>query len=65
MLDRRLPKCHWPTYHAGLQGAGYWQVCPRAQAGGAIDGAAIDTAGFRFAKLTSINDRDLLPGLSK
>ncbi len=46
----------------GLQGAGHWVVAARAIAGAAIDRAAIDTAGFRFANLTAIDDPDFLPG---
>src|SRR6185295_11512483 len=37
----------------------------RAQAGKAIDRAAIGTAGFRFAKLKAIDDVNLLPGSVK
>jgi len=36
-----------------------------AQAGAAIDRAALDTAGFRFAGLRSIRDVNLLPGIVK
>jgi len=49
----------------GLNGAGHWVAAACAQAGDAADGAAIDTAGFRFAKLTGIRDLDLLPGAVK
>jgi hypothetical protein len=37
----------------------------RAQAGGAIDLAAIDTAGFRFGRIPDIRDVDFLPGGAK
>jgi len=49
----------------GLGGAGHWVAAARAQAGDAIDRAVIDTAGFRFANLTSIDDPDFLPGAVK
>jgi len=37
----------------------------RAIAGDQVDGAAIDTGGFRFAKLESYRDVDFLPGAVK
>jgi len=49
----------------GLAGAGHWVAAARAQAGAAVDRAVIDTAGFRFAKLTAIDDPDFLPGGAK
>jgi hypothetical protein len=49
----------------GLDGAGHWVAAARAQAGEAINRAAIDTAGFRFAKLTAFDDPDFLPGGAK
>ena len=49
----------------GLKGAGHWVAVARAQAGGAIDLAAIDTAGFRFGKIPDIRDVDFLPGGAK
>ena len=49
----------------GLGGAGHWVAAARAIAGSAIDLAAIDTAGFRFANLTAIDDPDFLPGGAK
>ena len=49
----------------GLGGAGHWVAAARAQAGAQIDRAAIDTAGFRFARLTAIDDPDFLPGGAK
>ena len=36
-----------------------------AQAGAAVVLAVIDTAGFRFAKLTEVDDPDFLPGGAK
>ncbi|MBN2477060.1 MAG: acetylxylan esterase [Pirellulales bacterium] len=49
----------------GLRGAGHWVAAARAQAGEAIDRAVIDMAGFRFARLTAIDDPDFLPGGAK
>jgi dienelactone hydrolase len=49
----------------GLAGAGHWVAAARAIAGPAIDRAAINTAGFRFANLTKIDDPDFLPGGAK
>jgi len=49
----------------GLAGAGHWVAAARARAGDAIDRAAVDTAGFRFADLTAIDDPDFLPGAVK
>ncbi len=49
----------------GLAGAGPLVAAARAIAGSAIDKAAIDTAGFRFADLTSYRDPDFLPGAVK
>ncbi|HVU90244.1 MAG TPA: acetylxylan esterase [Pirellulales bacterium] len=49
----------------GLDGAGVWVAAAVAQAGRAVDRAAIDTAGFRFAKLTEIDDVNFLPGAVK
>ena len=53
------------VYLVGLAGAGHWVAGARAQAGGAVDRAVIDTAGFRFADLTAIDDPDFLPGGAK
>ena len=49
----------------GLGGAGHWVAAARAQAGGAVDRVAVDTGGFRFARLTAIDDPDFLPGGAK
>jgi dienelactone hydrolase len=49
----------------GLKGAGHWVAAARAQAGGAVDLAAIDTAGFRFGKILDIRDVDFSPGGAK
>ncbi len=49
----------------GMSGAGHWVAAARAQAGNAVDRAVVDTAGFRFAGLTSLDDPDFLPGGAK
>ena len=38
---------------------------PRRLAGPLVDLAILDTAGFRFAKITALDDPDLLPGGAK
>ena len=53
------------VYLVGLAGAGHWVAAARAQAGEAVDRTALDTAGFRFAKLTTFDDPDFLPGGAK
>ena len=50
---------------AGFGGAGPWVAAARAQAGGAIERAAIATGGFRFGKLLDIEDVNFLPGGAK
>jgi dienelactone hydrolase len=50
---------------AGLGGAGHWVAAACAQAGAAVDRAAIDTGGFRFARLSAIDDPNFLPGGAK
>ena len=49
----------------GVSGAGPWVAAARAQAGEAIDGAVVDTGGFRFRNLTSYRDVNFLPGAVK
>jgi dienelactone hydrolase len=49
----------------GFGAAGAWAAAARAQAGSAIARAAIDTDGFRFAGLRTINDLSFLPGGAK
>jgi len=49
----------------GVNGAGPIAAAARAIAGDAIDKAAIDTGGFRFANLTSYRDVNFLPGAVK
>ncbi len=47
------------------KGTAPWVAAALAQAHGAVDRAAIDTAGFRFANLRSVWDVNLLPGAVK
>lgn len=49
----------------GVDGAGPLVAAARAIAGSAIDYAALDTAGFRFADLTSYRAPHFLPGAVK
>lgn len=49
----------------GLNGAGPWAAAAKAQAGDAIHCLAIDTAGFRFASITDLQDVNFLPGAVK
>jgi len=49
----------------GLHGAGHWVIAACAQAGNAVQRVVADTGGFRFAKLTSFDDPDFLPGGAK
>jgi len=49
----------------GIEGAGHWAGAAYAQANGAVDAAAIDTQGFRFAALRDIHHPDFLPGGAK
>jgi hypothetical protein len=53
------------VYMIGLAGAGHWVAAARAIAGSAIDRAAIDTAGFRFARIAKFDNPDFLPGGAK
>jgi dienelactone hydrolase len=49
----------------GVNGAGPLVAAARAQAGGAVTRAFVDTRGFRFAALGSFRDPDFLPGALK
>jgi len=49
----------------GMHGSGAWAAAARAQAGAAVDEAVIDTGGFRFAKLSALDDPEMLPGGAK
>ncbi len=48
-----------------LGGAGHWAAAARAQTGKIINRTAIDTSGFRFAKIDSFDHPDFLPGGAK
>jgi hypothetical protein len=49
----------------GLKGAGHWAAAINYSAGHALDRVVIETNDFRFLKLNSIRDPDLLPGAAK
>ena len=49
----------------GLDGAGPVAAAARAQAGRAIQCLAADTGGFRFAKVSDIQDANFLPGAAR
>jgi hypothetical protein len=49
----------------GLGKAGPWVAAARAQARDVIDRAVVDTAGFRFGKVSDIRSPDFLPGGAK
>ena len=49
----------------GLGEAGPWVAAARAQAGAAVDHAAVSTGGFRFGKVLAIHDVAFLPGGAK
>jgi hypothetical protein len=49
----------------GLDGAGTWVAAARAQCGGTIDQAVIDTGGFRFSAILDLWDPNFLPGGAK
>ncbi len=58
----------WPSerlFLVGTNGAGPIVAAASAQAGTGIERVAIDTRGFRFANLMSIDDPDFLPGAAK
>lgn len=48
-----------------VEGAGPWAIAARALAGKSVETAAIDTQGFRFARLKSWKDENFLPGAVK
>ena len=50
---------------AGFDEAGPIVAAARAVAGSAIDRIAVDTGGFRFARLTDYRDPNFLPGGAK
>ena len=49
----------------GVGGAGPWVAAALAQAGSAVDRAAIDTGGFRFVDLSTYRDGNFLSGAVK
>ena len=49
----------------GVNGAGAMVAAACALAGDAVSSVAVDTAGFRFGKITEIRDVNLLPGAVK
>jgi dienelactone hydrolase len=49
----------------GVGGAGPWVLAARAIATGSVDRAAVDTRGFRFAKLNAFDDPNFVPGSVK
>jgi len=52
-------------YMAAFRGSGHWAAAALAQCGDAIDGAVIDTGGFRFRNSLDMFDPDFLPGGAK
>ena len=48
-----------------MGGAGPWAAAAAAVAPDALQRTAIDTAGFRFAKLKTVRDVNFLPGVVK
>lgn len=59
---RRLEKGPRSVHVLGLEGAGPWAAAAGALGGDAIDGLAVDTAGFRFAALDDVRQVHFLPG---
>lgn len=49
----------------GFGAAGAWAAAARAQAGGAVNKCAVDTAAFRFHGVTDLHDPRFLPGGAK
>jgi hypothetical protein len=49
----------------GLAGAGRWVAAARALCYRTVDGAVVDTDGFRFASIDRFDDADFLPGGAK
>jgi dienelactone hydrolase len=50
---------------AGLDGAGHWVAAAGVQAREAVDRTAVNTQGFRFAKVSDLHDPQFLPGGAK
>ena len=49
----------------GLGGTGIFAAAARARVGDVIDRTVVDTAGYRFASITSLDDLNFLPGSVK
>jgi len=64
-VSRYLREQYGSVRLIGLGGAAHWVAAARAQAGDAIERAAIDTAGFRFDSVDRIDHPDLWPGAVK
>ena len=60
--DEHAPK---QVHLVGVHGAGPWVAAARAQLGGKVGRAAVDTQGFRFRNLKSYRDVNFLPGAVK
>lgn len=61
-------KRHAGTEHVHLGGGGEaapWVALAAAQCGDGVDRLLLDTAGFRFARLTDYLDADFVPGIVK
>lgn len=63
-LRQREPKTRNLTL-VGPSGACHWVAAARAQAREEVDGAVIDTRGFRFGKILDIRDVNFLHGGAK
>ncbi len=60
--DEHQPK---KVHLVGVEGAGVIAAAALTQLKGAVDKAAVNTEGFRFASLKSIRDPRFLPGVTK
>ncbi len=63
-LRSRSPKPS-KVHVLGLNGGGHWVAAACALAKDEIDSIAIDTKGFRFARLNDVRHADFLPGAAK
>lgn len=54
-----------PVWLLGVEGGAPWAVAAMAVSPGALQGAALDTRGFRFFALQDIRSPDLLPGAAR
>jgi pimeloyl-ACP methyl ester carboxylesterase len=62
---RQLVPAEERVHLVGLGAAGPWVACAAMLAGEAVDKIVVDTAGFRFAQITDIEDPALIPGAVK